>query len=432
MASGDKFYIADKDTLDEVKGKIGSTTDTGGSSTAGSVFGKLNYLVSQLQASYIANIYSWCSALISRIGSNSDVANSAIGATAHGKLNWFLNLFGKTDDTGGSTTAGTVMAKENAILNKIGLFSDKSDLTVFGKLNALSSNLSSKLACCGDIGTTFSIKDTKGYFAEILVEITENSILMPSGYYVEFVDVPLSIYDIIIKNSSISVNSNTVTIDVDTLGKIYTFEYYILTQKFINSGTYTFPVKTMYITAAGCGGGGGGASSSNSTGAGGGGGGGGACIHLAKYTKSVGFSTDITITNYGGSGGNVNTNGIAGNPTILSNLITLAGGGAGGAGSGYDRGSGGLNGSGGGAGGSKNSINGTNSIIPTGKGGSGDSGCGGGGGYGVGGAGGAIGGKGSLGGFGAGGGGGGSSSAGGNAGAAGGGGIVEFYIGYKI
>ena len=164
MASGDKFYIADKATLDEVKGKIGSTTDTGGSSTAGtvmakenavlgevgkigasndagnsnttgttvSIFAKLNYLVSQV-SSYLSNIYS-------RIGSQSDAANSATSASAHGKLNWFINLFGKTDDTGATATTGSIMAKENAILveaNKIGNPDDVGGTTLFGKLNFL-------------------------------------------------------------------------------------------------------------------------------------------------------------------------------------------------------------------------------------------------------------------------------------------------------
>ncbi|MCQ4935043.1 hypothetical protein [Anaerotignum propionicum] len=108
MASGDKFYLADKATLDEVKGKIGNTTDTGGSNTTGSVFGKLNYLVSQV-SSYLSNIYN-------RIGSQSDTANSSTSSSTHAKLNWFLNLFGKTDDSGATVTSGTVAGKLNEIL----------------------------------------------------------------------------------------------------------------------------------------------------------------------------------------------------------------------------------------------------------------------------------------------------------------------------
>lgn len=45
MASGDKFYIADKVTLDEVNNKIGNMNDTGGTTEAGTVFAKLNDVV---------------------------------------------------------------------------------------------------------------------------------------------------------------------------------------------------------------------------------------------------------------------------------------------------------------------------------------------------------------------------------------------------
>lgn len=45
MASGEKTYLADKETLDLVNQKTGVTTDTGGSSTAGTVMGKLNGVI---------------------------------------------------------------------------------------------------------------------------------------------------------------------------------------------------------------------------------------------------------------------------------------------------------------------------------------------------------------------------------------------------
>ena len=107
MASGDKYYIADKATLDEVKGKIGSTTDTGGSSTAGSVFGKLNYLVSQV-SSYLSSVYNNC-----------------------------LKI-GTATDAGGSTTAGTIMAKLNDVITKNGKLADSNGgfLTVISSLES--------------------------------------------------------------------------------------------------------------------------------------------------------------------------------------------------------------------------------------------------------------------------------------------------------
>ncbi|KAF5055637.1 hypothetical protein DSECCO2_375660 [anaerobic digester metagenome] len=164
MASGDKFYLADKETLDRVDEKLGSTKDTGGSSTAGSVFGKINYLVSQV-SSYLATIYSWVNTLVGKIGNTNDSEGTATTGSVTGKLNflvtrmgsvyswmnsmysWVSNIYsrmGATTDTGGTTTAGSVMAKENAILtevNKIGTSSDtggnETTGSVFAKLNYL-------------------------------------------------------------------------------------------------------------------------------------------------------------------------------------------------------------------------------------------------------------------------------------------------------
>ncbi len=147
MASGDKFYLADKDTLDEVNGKIGSTTDTGGSSsvgtvmakgnailaevgkigitndeqssstTTGSIFAKLNYLVSQVSL-YLSDIYT-------RLGAQADSnTTGSKSSTVHGKLNWFIDLLGKTNDTGGTTTAGTLLAKANAMLTDMGIVAE--------------------------------------------------------------------------------------------------------------------------------------------------------------------------------------------------------------------------------------------------------------------------------------------------------------------
>ncbi len=191
MASGDKVYVADKATLDEVNGKIGSTTDTGGSSsvgtvmakenavlekigatddaqssstTTGSIFAKINYLVSKM-----ASVYSWCSSVYS----------------------WLNNIypkFGATTDTGGTTSAGTIMAKENAILtevNKIGATSDTGGTattgTVSAKVNALFNEVkqaNDRLVTDNDI-----IKACTNYTQFILrnLPVVETEILNISG-----------------------------------------------------------------------------------------------------------------------------------------------------------------------------------------------------------------------------------------------------------
>lgn len=155
MASGDKFYLADKATLDEVKGKIGSTNDAqSNSTTVGSIFAKLNYLVSQVSG-YLSSIFTF----VSRIGATNDAqSSSTTTGSIFAKLNYLVNQIGDyllsiynntikigtTTDTGGTATTGTVMAKGNAILteaNKIGGTTDTEGTnttgTVMGKLNKI-------------------------------------------------------------------------------------------------------------------------------------------------------------------------------------------------------------------------------------------------------------------------------------------------------
>lgn len=134
MASGDKFYIADKATLDEVKGKIGNTTDTGGSSTSGSVFGKLNYLVSQV-SSYLSSVYTNCL----KIGTTTDTGGSALAGTVMSKLNDVILKNGKLlDKNGGFLTAisvsdGIVMpeALRSSIQNSIPSYIKIDDTSIF-------------------------------------------------------------------------------------------------------------------------------------------------------------------------------------------------------------------------------------------------------------------------------------------------------------
>lgn len=122
MASGDKFYLADKETLDEVDEKLGSTKDTGGSSTSGSVFGKINYLVSQV-SSYLATVYSWSNTILGRVGTTTDTGGTTTSGSLMAKENAILaevNKLGGANDTGGNETAGTAMAKLNALQASIG------------------------------------------------------------------------------------------------------------------------------------------------------------------------------------------------------------------------------------------------------------------------------------------------------------------------
>ncbi len=79
---------------------IGTTTDTGGTTSAGTVMAKLNKLLTDwttTRAGYITNL------------------NSRLTSTRAGYLDKLANI-GTTTDTGGTATAGTLMAKVNALL----------------------------------------------------------------------------------------------------------------------------------------------------------------------------------------------------------------------------------------------------------------------------------------------------------------------------
>ncbi len=132
--------------LSSVKTLIGQTNHTGGTSTIGSVMAKLNKLLTDwtsTRAGYIDKL--------NHFGVPGDIGGSATSGTVMAKLNklltdWTgtragyintintntarltstragyidkLSNFGATGDTGGSTTAGTMMAKLNAILQKV-------------------------------------------------------------------------------------------------------------------------------------------------------------------------------------------------------------------------------------------------------------------------------------------------------------------------
>lgn len=73
MASGDKVYIADKPTLDSVNTKLGETNNNGGSASAGSIFAKLNAIISSI-ATHVA---SWTAARAAKMD-NLDVKVSTM------------------------------------------------------------------------------------------------------------------------------------------------------------------------------------------------------------------------------------------------------------------------------------------------------------------------------------------------------------------
>lgn len=88
MATGDKVYIADKPTLDSVNSKLGESNNSGGSASSGSIFAKLNALISSV-ATHVA---SWTSARAAKMD-NLDVKVSTMEteAQAAARYNALIN-----------------------------------------------------------------------------------------------------------------------------------------------------------------------------------------------------------------------------------------------------------------------------------------------------------------------------------------------------
>lgn len=94
MAAGDKVFLADKVTLDtvnrnvsDIHSRVGTTTDTGGTATAGTLFGKLNTILAAWTAARAAKI--------DNIDTNAtSAASNAAAASAQTAANHTANATG--------------------------------------------------------------------------------------------------------------------------------------------------------------------------------------------------------------------------------------------------------------------------------------------------------------------------------------------------
>lgn len=118
MSAGDKYYLADKGTLDELKSQQGNSNDTGGSSTTGTVMGKLNALITSLST----HMGRWTAARATKVDTIDTNVSSvkSTASTISANVTSVKTSVGVTTDTGGSATAGTLMGKTNAILTALG------------------------------------------------------------------------------------------------------------------------------------------------------------------------------------------------------------------------------------------------------------------------------------------------------------------------
>ena len=116
----DKIFLADKETLDtvnrnvsDVHGRVGTTTDTGGSTTAGTIMGKLNALISSIAS----NAASWTAARAAKVD-NLDAAVS----TRQSEANALARYNSISTNTGPNNTAsatGTLSQKLSHIINLV-------------------------------------------------------------------------------------------------------------------------------------------------------------------------------------------------------------------------------------------------------------------------------------------------------------------------
>ena len=138
MAVGDKVFIADKATLDNVNSKVGETNNTGGTDSAGTLFGKLNAIISSI-ATHVAN---WTAAraanldaavstreseasALSRyntLNTNTGVNNTASATgTLSQKLSHIINLFTSNTVKNKSTRLQTVSVPRNTTTTVLNL-----------------------------------------------------------------------------------------------------------------------------------------------------------------------------------------------------------------------------------------------------------------------------------------------------------------------
>ena len=130
MAAGDKIYIADKETLDSIHSKVGSSGDTGATSTTGSLFAKINSLTTRI-ASFVA---TWTDARAAKVD-NLDAKVSSRESEADAVVR-YSNLNTNTGINNTASATGTLSQKLSHIINTVATReSDADAVTRYSNLN---------------------------------------------------------------------------------------------------------------------------------------------------------------------------------------------------------------------------------------------------------------------------------------------------------
>ena len=130
----------------EITNRIGNTTDTGGSTTSGTVMGKLNKVLENEEGSKtntealkndIASVKENVSSVKSDVaGVKADVSNVKTSVTA------VSNKIGTVTDTNGSATGGTLMAKINKLIGDIATHVSAWTVVRAAKIDTINTNVS--------------------------------------------------------------------------------------------------------------------------------------------------------------------------------------------------------------------------------------------------------------------------------------------------
>ncbi|MFR7986823.1 MAG: hypothetical protein ACLU41_00850 [Anaerotignum lactatifermentans] len=189
-----KINIADKETLDAVKGKvdlihtnteglsgkIGQTNDSGGSEAAGSVFAKLNKIIGDIAA----HVKQWTAERAAKLDQLDTINENA--QTASTKATELV------EDVAELKAAVAQETTVEGISNKIGAEGDAdTQPTLFGRLAQLKNVLVEKLTelltkvtgIDGKIGTSGDSEDSGTIFGtlkKILIRVYDTAILVPS------------------------------------------------------------------------------------------------------------------------------------------------------------------------------------------------------------------------------------------------------------
>ena len=212
-----------KNVAQGVSDKVGATGDTGGSATAGTVMAKLNKLISDLtthmgrwtaaRAGYIDTINTNAKNSADRIGTTGDTGGSTAAGTVMGKLNKLISdiathaaswtstragyidtIKGTTDaiktsadrigaanDTGGSTTAGSVMGKLNKLISDITTHMGRWTAARAGYIDVINTNAEAAKTDAAAAKTNTAVNNTANATGTLSQKLSHVISLLTSG-----------------------------------------------------------------------------------------------------------------------------------------------------------------------------------------------------------------------------------------------------------